>query len=135
MRKHNGKVYIEETKHDFDALKEIVAILRSPNGCSWDREQTFESMRECLTNEAGEVIGVLVAGIDSAKGMNYAIPINMVKKFINYVIENTDLSRRSLAELANVKNSPSDMAFGTGMLFSGIRLVLDVVQYIIGCFH
>ena len=56
MREHNGKVYIEETKHEFDELKEIVAILRSPDGCSWDREQTFESMRECLTNEAGEVI-------------------------------------------------------------------------------
>lgn len=88
-----------------------------------------------LLNEQGEVIGVLVAGIDSAKGMNYAIPINMVKKFINYVVENTDLSRRSLAELSNVKNSPSDMAIGSGVLFSGIRLVLDVVQYIVGLFH
>lgn len=87
-----------------------------------------------LLNEAGEVIGVLVAGIDSAKGMNYAIPINMVKKFINYVVENTDLNRRSLGELANIKNSPSDMAFGSGMLFSGIRLLIDVVQYIVGCF-
>ena len=87
-----------------------------------------------LLNEAGEVIGVLVAGIDNAKGMNYAIPINMVKKFISYVIENTDLNRRSLGELASIKNSPSDMGFGVGMLFSGIRLVLDVVQYIIGCF-
>ena len=56
MREHNGKIYIENTNHDFEELKEIVSILRSPNGCSWDREQTFESMKECLTNESNEVI-------------------------------------------------------------------------------
>ncbi len=59
MREHNGKIFIEEKAHDFIELKEIVAILRSPNGCSWDREQTFESMKDCLTNESAEVIDAI----------------------------------------------------------------------------
>ena len=59
MREHNGKFYIEENKHDLNELLEIVSILRSPEGCSWDREQTFESMKECLTNESQEVIDAI----------------------------------------------------------------------------
>lgn len=59
MREHYGKIYVEEKPHDFSELKEIVTILRSPNGCSWDREQTFESMKECLTNESNEVISAI----------------------------------------------------------------------------
>lgn len=59
MREINGKTYIENEKHDIVELLEIVKILRSPVGCSWDREQTFESMRECLKNESQEVIDAI----------------------------------------------------------------------------
>ena len=59
MREHNGKTFREDALHDFNELKEIVTILRSPNGCSWDREQTFESMKDCLTNESAEVISAI----------------------------------------------------------------------------
>ena len=59
MKEHNGKVYIENKPHDFKELLEIVSILRSPEGCSWDRAQTFESMKECLTNESQEVIDAI----------------------------------------------------------------------------
>ncbi|MBQ7340458.1 MAG: nucleotide pyrophosphohydrolase [Clostridia bacterium] len=59
MREINGKTYIENEKHDIAELLEIVNILRSPEGCSWDREQTFESMRECLKNESQEVIDAI----------------------------------------------------------------------------
>ncbi len=62
MREHNGKIFKEEGSHDFNELKEIVAILRSPNGCSWDREQTFDSMKDCLTNESAEVISAIDKG-------------------------------------------------------------------------
>ena len=37
-------------------LLEIVATLRSENGCPWDREQTHESMKVCLIEECSEVI-------------------------------------------------------------------------------
>ncbi|MDO4788441.1 MAG: MazG family protein [Johnsonella sp.] len=53
--KHNHKEYIEKSPHDFEELREIVAILRSENGCKWDRAQTHESLKECLENETKEV--------------------------------------------------------------------------------
>jgi MazG family protein len=56
MKKHNGKEYIENQKHDILELLEIVGVLRSPEGCEWDRAQTFDSMKECLKNETQEVL-------------------------------------------------------------------------------
>lgn len=56
MREYNGKKYIEKEKHDVSELIEIVDILRSPNGCEWDRAQDFTSMKKCLTDETGEVL-------------------------------------------------------------------------------
>ncbi len=55
MRKYNGKEYIESEKHDIGELIEIVHILRSPDGCEWDRAQDFESMKKCLKDETEEV--------------------------------------------------------------------------------
>lgn len=59
MRKHNGKEYIEKNSHDINELIEIVSVLRSPEGCEWDRAQDFDSMRECLKNESDEVIDAI----------------------------------------------------------------------------
>jgi MazG family protein len=39
-----------------DRLRAIVAILRSPEGCPWDREQTHSSLRAGLIEEAYEVV-------------------------------------------------------------------------------
>ena len=56
MRTFNGKEYTEKAPHDFGALVEIVAVLRSENGCKWDRAQTHETLKKCLTDECGEVL-------------------------------------------------------------------------------
>ena len=40
----------------FTALLELVAHLRAPEGCPWDREQTLESLRQDLLDEAAEVM-------------------------------------------------------------------------------
>lgn len=40
----------------FARLHEIVDILRSPEGCPWDREQTHESLRKNLIEETYEVL-------------------------------------------------------------------------------
>ena len=45
--------------YTFDDLVGIIAKLRSPEGCPWDRKQTFETMVPCVLEEAGEV-GVAV---------------------------------------------------------------------------
>jgi MazG family protein len=41
---------------DVSRLREIVARLRSPGGCPWDREQTHESLRAALVEECYEAI-------------------------------------------------------------------------------
>lgn len=41
--------------YTFEDLREIIGKLRSPEGCPWDREQTFESLKVCLANESQEV--------------------------------------------------------------------------------
>lgn len=56
MRKINGKEYAENAKHDINELLEIIAVLRSPEGCEWDRAQTHETMKKCLADETAEVL-------------------------------------------------------------------------------
>lgn len=60
--KQNGKEYIEKAPHDFSELREIITILRSENGCSWDRAQTHESLKKCLTDETAEVLQAIDSG-------------------------------------------------------------------------
>jgi tetrapyrrole methylase family protein/MazG family protein len=43
----------------FDALVEIIARLRAPDGCPWDRQQTHASLRESLLGECYEVLEAL----------------------------------------------------------------------------
>ncbi len=45
----------------FAKLCEIVAKLRAPSGCPWDREQTHESLLPALIEEAYEVAGAVRA--------------------------------------------------------------------------
>ena len=44
-----------QTRFTVSDLHTIVAILRSPEGCDWDVEQTHASLRSCLLNETAEV--------------------------------------------------------------------------------
>jgi tetrapyrrole methylase family protein/MazG family protein len=46
----------------FEAFQEIVAHLRAPEGCPWDREQTHQSLRPYLLEEAYEVLAALDTG-------------------------------------------------------------------------
>src|SRR3989440_12893415 len=49
----------------FQRLCDIVAKLRAPGGCPWDREQTNESLLPPLIEEAYEVAGAIRAGDDA----------------------------------------------------------------------
>lgn len=42
-------------RYDFYDLADILARLRAPGGCPWDREQTHESLKDCLLEETYEV--------------------------------------------------------------------------------
>ncbi|QCX33751.1 nucleoside triphosphate pyrophosphohydrolase [Caloramator sp. E03] len=46
-------------KYNLDALVEVMKKLRSENGCPWDREQTHESLKRYLIEEAYEVIDAI----------------------------------------------------------------------------
>lgn len=43
-------------KYSMQDLLNIMAILRSPEGCPWDREQTHKSIRSCFIEETYEVV-------------------------------------------------------------------------------
>jgi tetrapyrrole methylase family protein/MazG family protein len=46
----------------FESFAEIVAHLRAPNGCPWDREQTHASLRKHLLEESYEAISAIDSG-------------------------------------------------------------------------
>jgi tetrapyrrole methylase family protein / MazG family protein len=41
--------------HRFETLRRVIATLRGPNGCPWDRKQTHESLKRYLLEEAYEL--------------------------------------------------------------------------------
>ena len=49
----------ESPGHVFNRLVEILARLRAPDGCPWDREQTRTSLKPHLIEEAYEVLDAL----------------------------------------------------------------------------
>ncbi|WP_337020565.1 nucleoside triphosphate pyrophosphohydrolase, partial [Oceanobacillus massiliensis] len=51
--------------HTFLKLKEVMATLRGPDGCPWDREQTHESLREYTIEEVYELIDAIDAQDDA----------------------------------------------------------------------
>ncbi len=46
----------------FRDLVDVVARLRGPGGCPWDREQTHESLRPCLLEECYETLDAIDRG-------------------------------------------------------------------------
>ena len=60
MNKNERETFIQEIlgkEHfSFDDLCVITALLRGEGGCPWDREQTHESIRRCMIEEAYEVV-------------------------------------------------------------------------------
>jgi tetrapyrrole methylase family protein / MazG family protein len=47
---------------NFSKLREIIAVLRGPNGCPWDKEQTHETLKKYLIEETYEVIEAIDSG-------------------------------------------------------------------------
>jgi tetrapyrrole methylase family protein / MazG family protein len=61
-------VYVPPVKDEqimlknFSKLREIIFVLRGPNGCPWDKEQTHESLKKYLIEETFEVIEAIDSG-------------------------------------------------------------------------
>jgi tetrapyrrole methylase family protein/MazG family protein len=52
----------ERETRSYEDLRAVVARLRAPDGCPWDREQTHASLRPYVIEEAFEVLAVLDSG-------------------------------------------------------------------------
>ncbi|MBE5884675.1 MAG: MazG family protein [Lachnospiraceae bacterium] len=48
-----------QKKYTYEDFLEIIKTLRSENGCPWDREQTHQSLRPCMMEEAAEVVAAI----------------------------------------------------------------------------
>jgi len=53
---------VPENLDKFDTFAAIIARLRGPDGCPWDKEQTHQSLRENLLSECYEVLDALDSG-------------------------------------------------------------------------
>lgn len=53
-------------QHQFASLREVIRILRGPNGCPWDKKQTHESLRRYALEEVYELIDAIDAEDDEA---------------------------------------------------------------------
>jgi len=62
--RHTTALYIPALggMSSFEQFQEIIAHLRAPEGCPWDREQTHLSLRKYLLEETYEVLEALDAG-------------------------------------------------------------------------
>lgn len=56
---------MKDEQSPIDRLRGIVARLRAPDGCPWDREQTHASLRGALIEECYEVIGAIESADDA----------------------------------------------------------------------
>ena len=58
-------VYVPPVKEDallykeFSTLRQIIATLRGPNGCPWDKKQTHETLKKYLIEESYELIDAI----------------------------------------------------------------------------
>jgi nucleoside triphosphate diphosphatase len=62
VRGATGRDKIGKKKYAVDDLLKIMAKLRSPSGCPWDREQTENSLKKYLIEESYEVLEAIESG-------------------------------------------------------------------------
>lgn len=48
-----------DKKYTYEEFLDIIALLRSENGCPWDKVQTHESLKPCVTEEAAELVAAI----------------------------------------------------------------------------
>ncbi|MDX8363142.1 nucleoside triphosphate pyrophosphohydrolase [Cytobacillus sp. IB215316] len=45
--------------HTFSSLRSVIAILRGPDGCPWDKKQTHQSLKKYILEEAYELVDAI----------------------------------------------------------------------------
>ena len=51
-----------KSHYDVHDLERLIALLRAPGGCPWDAEQTHESLRRNMLEEAYEAVEAIDEG-------------------------------------------------------------------------
>ncbi len=85
----------------FEAFQEIIARLRAPDGCPWDQEQTHQSLRSHLLEEAYETL----AALDSEE------PAKMTEEFGDLLLQ----------IVLNAQIASEDGEFGMSDVIKGIH--------------
>ena len=127
MRKYNGKEYIETDKHDINELIEIVNILRSPDGCEWDRAQDFNSMKKLI-----ETLKNIWSVEDLRNRILFTLALAAVYRFGSFVVlpginptALTQLHEQTSTGLMSLLNMFSGGAFSNASIFA-----LGIMPYI-----
>lgn len=55
----------------FEDFVGVIAALRSENGCPWDKEQTFDSLKSCMINEMTEAIAAIDIYQETGNAANF----------------------------------------------------------------
>jgi MazG family protein len=63
--RHPHAAALDASQPPIQQLRAIIAALRSPEGCPWDREQTHATLRASLIEEAYEVVEAINTGDDA----------------------------------------------------------------------
>ncbi len=86
-----------------DQLIETVDILRSPQGCPWDREQTFNSLIPCIIEECYELVEAIETNITEniiEEAGDVLLQVIMIATIAN---ETSTFSIQTIAETVNQK--------------------------------
>jgi tetrapyrrole methylase family protein/MazG family protein len=58
--------FLKKARYDYADLERLIAILRAPGGCPWDRVQTNDSIKSNMIEEAYELVDAINRGDDEA---------------------------------------------------------------------
>lgn len=87
----------------FQAFQEVIAHLRAPEGCPWDREQTHESLRRYLMEEAYEVLDTITNGDIDALADELGDLMLQVVLHTQIATENGDFQMTDVLQNVNAK--------------------------------
>jgi tetrapyrrole methylase family protein/MazG family protein len=86
-----------------EAFQEVIAHLRAPDGCPWDREQTHASLRPYLLEEAYEVLTALDAEDPDAMREEFGDLLLQVVLHAQIAEENGDFNLADILQGIHVK--------------------------------
>jgi len=102
---------LSRAAEQLDRLIEIMARLRAPGGCPWDREQDLASLRRYLVEETYEVLDALDAAVDEGEQKPAALrelPIELGDLLFQIVFHAQLGKERGAFEMADVVQAIAD---------------------------